>query len=421
MSQQRPAAGRPGGGPFAVSVLPEADIEQASSADEWPPTGLDLEQIWDTPAGTRRIPAADRNHRYRPSLPAMIAHRDVPLDSDMAARAEEAALRLRSADEGVADGASTIPLLRSESAASSKIEQIEVGQRYIGRALADLPTRPRSALEVASNVRAVQSAVEGDLQSTPADRLHEIHAELLPDQEWAGKPRTMQNWIGGSDYSPRDARHVPPRPGRVPELLDDLAAFVSRNDIPAVVQAAIAHAQFETIHPYRDGNGRVGRALAHMILRRRRVTVNAIAPLSIAILGDRDRYLNGLEAYEHGRLGTWLSYFIRASTTAADSTARLSQQLTGLHDEWRNLAIVADSRSDAAIRSTVDQLTSHPVCSTSQLAERLGVSRPAARRALQQLTEVGVLNRTTAARNLQIYEAHEVFAAIDDVERAFTR
>lgn len=391
-----------------------------SSADGWPSAGLDLEQTWDAMAGNRRIPAADRNLRYRPSLPSMIAHRDVPMDSDMSARAEEAALRLRSADEQVADGASTVPLLRSESAASSKIEQIEVGQRYIGRALAGLPTSQRSALEVASNVRAVQSAVDGDLRSITADRLHEIHAELLPDEEWAGQPRTMQNWIGGSDYSPRDARHVPPRPDRVPALLDDLAAFVNRDDMPAVVQAAIAHAQFETIHPYPDGNGRVGRALAHMILRRRRVTIHAIAPLSIAMLGDTDSYLDGLAAYERGDLATWLAYFIEASNTAADSTARLDDQLTSLHNEWRNLAIVVESRSDAAIRRTVEQLTSHPVCSTSQLAERLGVSRPAARRALEQLTEVGVLNRTTAARNLQVYEAHEVFAAIDDVERAVT-
>lgn len=220
-----------------------------TSTDSWSPIGVDVEETWDPTAGNRRIPAADRNLHYRPSLSPMIAHRDVPLDADMSARAEQAALRLRTADEQVADGASTVPLLRSESAASSKIEHIEVGQRYIGRALADLPTRQRSALEVAANVRAVQTAVERDLQSITADDLHEIHAELLPDEEWAGRPRSAQNWIGGSDPSPRDARHIPPRPDRVPELLDDLAAFASRDDMPAVVQAAIAHAQFETIHP----------------------------------------------------------------------------------------------------------------------------------------------------------------------------
>ncbi len=391
-----------------------------SRANGWPASGLDREQTWDTVAGNRRVPAADRNLRYRPSLPPMIAHRDVPLDSGVSARVEEAALRLRSADERVADGASTVPLLRSESAASSKIEQIEVGQRYVGRAVAGLPTRQRSALEVASNVRAIQSAVDGDLRSITADRLHEVHAELLPDAEWAGRPRTIQNWIGGSDHSPRDARHVPPRPDRVPELLDDLVGFASRDDLPAVVQAAIAHAQFETIHPYPDGNGRVGRALIHMVLRRRRVTSRAIAPLSIAMLGDTGSYLDGLGAYGRGDLATWLSYFTTASLVAADATARLDDQLTSLRDEWRNLPIVVDARSDAAIRRAVEQLTSHPVCSAAQLAERLGVSRPAARGALEQLAGVGVLNRTTAARNLQVYEAHEVFAAIDDVERAVT-
>lgn len=388
-----------------------------AGAPAWPAVGLDDEVVWQASPGVR-IPARDRNHHYRPALPAHIAGVPVALDQAATAMAEQAALALHAADAGLTDSATTVPLMRTESAASSKIEQIEVGRRYVGRALADLPTKQRSALEVAANVRALQSAVDADLATITQDHLHDVHRRLLPDEDWAGRVREVQNWIGGSDHSPRDARFVPPRPELVSPLLDDLAAFASRRNVLAVVQAAIAHAQFEVVHPYRDGNGRVGRVLVHMVLRRRGVTVNGIAPTSIAVLADRQGYLDGLTAYERGDLDTWVTWFCEAGMTAAAATTRLQRQLAELRDEWRALPEVASARSDAAIRATVEQLTEHPVCSASQLAGRLGVSRPAARRALEALTEAGVLNRTTAARNLQVYEAHEVFAAIDDVERA---
>ncbi|MGI8575832.1 MAG: Fic family protein [Egibacteraceae bacterium] len=394
-----------------------ADAEEADASQDWMSVGVDDEVVWETQVAAR-IPVADRNYRYRPSVPAMIAHEPVRLDSRVFSQAEDAALALRSADERVADGASTVPLLRTESAASSKIEQIEVAQRYIGRALAGLPTKQRSAIEVADNVRALHSAVSADLDTLTATQIHRVHATLLPGEDWSGTPRTVQNWIAGSDYSPRGARYVPPRPERVPALMDDLAVFANRHDMPAVVQAAIAHAQFETIHPYPDGNGRVGRALAHMILRRRGVTIHAIAPLSIAVLAGPAAYLDGLTGYERGDMPGWVSYFCSACITAAIATQELSRRLTELRDEWRLVPQVANARADAAIGHIIDELTSHPVCTAAQVSDRLGVSRPAARGALESLTEAGVLNRTTAARNLKIYEAHEVFAAIDDVERA---
>lgn len=410
--------GRPGRDRPVRTDAERGDAETAGHAlGAWPAVGVDDEVAWEARPGAR-IPAADRGHRYRPTLPALIAGRPVMLQPASTSAAESAALALRSADERITDAASTVALLRTESAASSKIEQIEVGQRDVGRALAGLPTPQRSAIEVANNVRALQSALSVDLDVITPELLDEVHAELLPDRDWSGTPRTVQNWIGGSDYSPREARHIPPRPEHVPQLLDDLTAFASRDDMPAVVQAAISHAQFETIHPYEDGNGRVGRALAHMVLRRRGITVNGIAPLSIAVLSDTQRYLEGLRSYERGDLPTWADYFSQAATIAAESMTRLSNRLIELRDEWRRLPAVAGSRSDAAIRRAVEQLSTHPVCSSAQLAERLAVSRPAARRALEQLTDVGVLNRTTAARNLQVYEAHEVFAAIDDMERA---
>lgn len=95
----------------------------------------------------------------------------------------------------------------------------------------------------------------------------------------AGKLRTIQNWIGGSAYTPKGAAFVPPPPDRVPELMKNLVTFSNQDDLPAVAQAAIAHAQFETIHPFADGNGKTGRALTHLILRRRNLTPRIMAPV----------------------------------------------------------------------------------------------------------------------------------------------
>ncbi|MEX0705773.1 MAG: Fic family protein [Nitriliruptoraceae bacterium] len=359
--------------------------------------------------------------RYRPAIPPLIGALDPPLSPGTRAAVEEATLRLRSVDAAGATGPAAVALLRTESSASSKIEQIEVGQRYIGRALAGLPTQQRSAQEVAGNVAALQGALAGATSDIGRGYLDDIHAALLPGEPWAGSVREVQNWIGGSDHSPRDARFVPPGPERVPALLADLITFIRRTDLPALVQAAIAHAQFEIIHPYADGNGRVGRALVHVILRRRGIVVNGVAPLSSALLAEGNRYFDDLRRYEQGDVDGFVVRFARSGLLAADAAGRLAGQLDRLRAEWRELDVVARARSDATVRRLIEDLVEHPVCSAGQVADRHGVSHEAARMALDALAEAGVLNRTIAARNLHVFEADEVFALLEDVERWMER
>ena len=125
--------------------------------------------------------------------------------------------------------------------------------------------------------RAIEFGTTSD-PLTPAD-IEDVHRTLLrftEDADIAGVVREAQNWIGGNDYNPIGATYVPPPHERVRPLLEDLCAFVNRTDLAAIVQAAIAHAQFETIRPFADGDGRVGRALIYMILRRRGETANYI-------------------------------------------------------------------------------------------------------------------------------------------------
>lgn len=398
----------------ATGEVPMApDPFDADDMDRSEPT-LDRVRTW-SPAG--RVPRRDRNVRYRPTLPALISRHAPAIPGDVRSLAEDAAMELRSADDAGATSTSTIPLLRSESAASSKIEHIEVKQRYVARALAGLPTRQRAANEVANNIRAVQQALEDANVPLDVAGLNAIHATLLPDEVGAGELRDKQNWVGGSDHSPRGARYVPPVPERVPECVHDLLAFMERRDLPAVVQAGLVHAQFEAVHPYEDGNGRVGRALIHRVLRARGVVRHGVAPVSVAMLVQRDRYLEDLKAYDEGDAGQFARHFSESALLAADASHRLTSDIAQIVAEWQEDPVIANARSDATVRRLVPDLAAHPAMDTNSIMDRYEVSRPAALGALESLTEAGILNRTTATRGLYVYEAPEIFDAIDNIER----
>lgn len=169
-------------------------------------------------------------------------------------------------------------LLRQESVGSSRIEDLVIG-----------------------NVRAMERAIAlaGEPRPFTRDDVVAIHPTLFEGthDEWlAGVVREKQNWIGGSAYSPADAAFVPPPPERVESLLDDLATFMNRHDLPVTLQAAIAHAQFETIHPFLDGNGRVGRCLIRVVFRRRDLARTVVPPISLVLATHVDLYIGGLVA-----------------------------------------------------------------------------------------------------------------------------
>lgn len=384
-----------------------------SEGDRRQPT-LDRERTWLT---DRRVPRRDLHVLYRPALPALIGQHPPDLPRDVIALAEEAAMELRSADDDGVTGPSTVPLLRSESAASSKIEQIDVKQRHIARAMANLPTQQRAAREVANNIRAIQVAVQDAERPLSLAGMNDVHRTLLPEEPWAGGLREDQNWIGGSDHSPRDARYVPPAPERVPELVADLLVLVQRRDLPAVAQAGLVHAQFESVHPYPDGNGRVGRALIHRVLKSRGVVRHGIAPVSVAMLAKQDDYLADLRAYDQGDTAQFTKRFCTSAIHAATASRRLTQDLRDIVAEWEEHTVVAGARRDATVRRLVADLAEHPAMDTNHVMERYEVSRPTALGALDSLVEAGILNRTTAARGLYVYEAHEVFDAVENVER----
>lgn len=403
-------------GPSVVASDPLADdpLAAGDTSDAWPAVTDDASRAW-APETTGRIPAADRHVTYRPVLLPTISERTPHLSPETVQLVVDATVALARSDDRNS-GRSIVALLRSESAASSKIEHINVKQRYVARALAGLPTKKRSANEVAANLHALERALSCAEHPVTVDSINDIHRTLLPEEDWSGKLRTAQNWIGGSDYSPRGARLVPPAPEHVHRLVGDLATFINRTDMPALAQAAIAHAQFETIHPYPDGNGRVGRTLTHIVLRHRGVTPTTTAPLSIAILADPDGYLESLGAYEDGDVDGYVGGFARSAQIAAAAADKIASDVDSIIEEWQAIPTVAASRPDAVVHKIIPDLAPRPVTTAALTAERHGVSVQAARTGLDLLASEGVLNTTTAARGVQIYEAFEIFAAVEDLE-----
>lgn len=309
-------------------------------------------------------------------------------------------------------------LLRAESVASSRIEGLVLSHRRLAKAAYSQELEDVTARSVLANIRAMDAAIaaasSGPLQVSTLLGVHRVLFEAFGDPE-AGRVRTEQNWIGGAASSPRDAEFVPPPPSEVPALLDDLLEFARRDDVPPVVQAAVAHAQFETIHPFADGNGRVGRCFIHVVLRRRGVVRRVVPPVSLVLATNARAYVGGLTDFRAERVLAWCGLFAAAVRTAAEEAERFAVDLRQREARW--LAQLGPARADAAARRLLPLLPVAPVLDVGTAERLLGVSNQAARLAMAQLESAGLLVRVNAGRRHRAWEAPDVFELLNAFER----
>jgi Fic family protein len=356
-------------------------------------------------------------------VPDPVADWDPPLTGAIAATLTEADAAVRYLNQDVPQLASlealSRQLLRQESVGSSRIEGLVMGQRRLARAEAGIG-RDDTARQIVGNVRAMENAIAraSEPRDFELDDLLEIHRRLLQatrDEHLGGVVREEQNWIGGSAFSPAGAEFIPPPENEVPALLDDLVAFVNRHDLPVSMQAAIAHAQFETIHPFIDGNGRVGRCLIHVICRRRGLAMSVVPPISLVLATRAREYVGGLEQYRFADLGEWLVFFAVATISAARKARSLAASVEALYAEW--LSRLGSPRSDASSRRVAAQLPAEPIVTVGRAAEMAGVSNTAADKAVGALEASGILKRSNAKKWGRLWEAPDVFALLDEFER----
>lgn len=336
-----------------------------------------VERTWEPPG--------QRASRFQAFIPDPIAGLGLSLSGQILQQCEQAAM-----DLARVDGYLPVPwqpvarlLLRAEGLASSDIEGLRVTPRRLLQA-AEHPA-DQTARWVAGNLDALDFALATSGEDLSMSGINEWHRRLmiqsaLPDR-YVGKLRTEQGWIGGT--SPLDAIYVPPPAEFVPDLMGDLVDFCNRMDLPAVVQAAVAHAQFETIHPYGDGNGRVGRIMIDWILRRRSVVNRAIPPLSPVIARRPDDYIVGLYRYRRGEIEAWVGWFAWVCLEAAAVIADLVGEVEGLIEKWKRRLVM--TRSDAAAHKLLVLLPGTPLIDAGTAAAAAGVSRRAALDALANL------------------------------------
>ena len=375
---------------------------------------------------------------YAVYVPDPISGRSFVLDGDVAADiadAEAAIVRLDTSASALADTESLARLLlRAECVASSRIEGLVVGGRRLLRADAARqlgePLRDVTAAEVLGNIDAMVWGVGavGPGNRMTADTALETHRRLLAGtrlERHGGSVRTVQNWIGGSDFNPCSAAFVPPPPENVASLLDDLFAFCNEDSLPALAQAAIAHAQFETIHPFVDGNGRTGRALVHLVLRRRRLALRVCPPVSLVLATWSRAYIDGLTSTRYlgppnsaeafAGINRWVAFFASACRRAAEDAAHFEERVRVLRESWHDR--VGSARRDSAVRRLIDALSTAPIVTTASASELIGRSFQATNQAIRQLVEAGILAQISVGRRNRAFEAPELVEEFTALER----
>lgn len=398
------------------------------------------ERIWTPTADPVGLPrSARQGGPYLAYIPDRLITRSFSIGGPEAADATDAERAVRDLDRDATALAGTEALarllLRAESVASSHIEGVQIGAKRLLKADAarDAGEEPQdvTAAEVLANIDAMayaMGAVDSGNLITP-DLLRRTHRRLLeptPLAAYGGQTRRQQNWIGGSSYNPFSAAFVPPPWEMVDGLLDDLCAFSNDDSLPAIAQAAIAHAQFETIHPFVDGNGRVGRALIHLILRRRKLTESVSPPVSL-ILATRARdYIEGLTATRYdgpadsekarAGLNRWLGTFAAACAQAATEAAAFERRIRTIQDAWRGRLNVK-RRHSVALR-LIDLLPGTPIITVAEALKLTAASTSSVNEAVERLRDAGIISPTAVGKKRkQVYQATEIVDAFTDLER----
>lgn len=392
--------------------------------------GTYVERLWQ-PGENRLLPSKDRRvASYLAYVPDELdPHLELfgPQTESIAASALQAIIR---ADErlGATSKFLNYLLIRSESISSSWIEGNRISAKKL--AIAELLSSGSAvARDVISNVRATEQALDS---LSKVD--HEIDLDDILDLHHTVEPRIarglreVQNFVGGTGWSPLRADFVPPPEHEVARLITNLLAFINETSGNAIVRAALAHAQFETIHPFEDGNGRTGRALIHAVLRRSGVVANSILPISTVFASKSNSYIEALTAFRRDKKGVedWVVAFCEAAIIAAESSLQFADDIEELNQKSYNHLVEyrkrqgkvpQEPRRDAVILKVLNSLQQVPVTTIEQVSVTFGCSLEAARTALGELVEANILKRNNDQKGrLQCFTADGYLALIQNNE-----
>jgi fido (protein-threonine AMPylation protein) len=379
----------------------------------WPPVTYE-KLVWlIEEGGDSRRSTAQRT--YKSAIVPPIADEIMLIPSETALLSEDVRTAIAAFDVRVGDTLAPLEalLVRIESSASSKIENVAapVPDLLIAETGDE---RGHSVADVIGNVEATTAAIVLSEEINPETVL-DIHRALLSNTNpiHAGRWRTEPVWIGSFSGGPPQATFVPPAAKRIPGAIEDLCEFMSRTDMPVFVQAMVMHAQFENIHPFADGNGRVGRALIHAMLRRDGLTKAATLPISAGIVSQKHRYIQALTEYRFGDFSAIVELGADATFAALQSANTLFDDVRKMTDRWNDL--LRSSRRDAAVHRVAAALLAHPVVEVGPMAESIDASPKATLEAVKQLQRLKVLDPIDATSDGQPrWVVNEIITVLND-------
>ena len=302
--------------------------------------------------------------------------------------------------------------VRKEAVLSSQIEGTQSSLQDLLSAEAEIfsPERPRDVREVVNYLSAMNYGLER-LNDLPFSirLLREIHDTLLQDGRGAhltpGELRRSQNWIGPAGCTINEAVFVPPPPHEVPRALGGLESFLhSESDLPQLLQIGLAHAQFETIHPFLEGNGRIGRLLITFLLRQRGILQYPVLYLSHFFKQHRSEYYELLQGVrDDGAWEQWLAFFLRGVASVGREATETSRRIIALREEHRNAVTSHLGRAAGNGHRVLEQLYQRPILSVQNIQALTGTSFAAANTMTSRLVDLGILHEITGNRRNRLF------------------
>jgi len=314
------------------------------------------------------------------------------------------------------------PFVRREAVLSSKIEgtQATLGELLATEAGAVVDRSPEDLREVGNYVVALEHGISR-LKTLPlcVRLVRELHEKLMTGvtghQATPGRFRTIQNWIGTPGSSIANASFVPPPPGEVEPCLAAWETFLHESDLPPLVTIALAHYQFEAIHPFLDGNGRVGRLLITLFLIERQILPAPLLYLSAFFEAARRDYYGGLRGVsERGAWNDWVEYFLLGVARMSEDALNRAVRINELLAQWQKR--VSGDSTNTPLRM-VEILGANPFITAKGAAEKLGIAFTTAQRAIQRLQRIGILKLVGDAKRDRVFCARTLLDILEEPAR----
>lgn len=409
-----------------MPTSPEIPDDAVATIDSLPIPATSIELLHWAPIDSGRYSRNElkrQRGKYPSTLTASIAAWSASVPNELGADVEDATREVVDFDgyllRRLGPGHPTIGpmsaiLLRTESASSSQIENLTTSAKQL--ALAEISEGgTANARVVIGNVRAMEAALRLSDQ-IDIETILQMHRELLTNQRgyerYAGVIREEPVWIGRDNAGPIGADFVAPTHQHIAAALTDLLAFIERADLPILIQVAVAHAQFETIHPFVDGNGRTGRALAHAMLRNKALVRHATIPISAGLLADPSAYFRALTEFRGGDAAPIARQFAAAARLASASGRALVDDLSEQLERSREL--LTGLRSNALAWKVLPRLIAQPVINSHYLKTEFAMSDMSAKRTLDVLASRGVLVERTGGARHRVWQHRGILEVLDN-------